>query len=559
MRPSILTQWEPLLVRFFSGRATLATGSSRRVRPAAALLALLSCACGGPTAGPGGGTGGENGGGTPGPAPGQGIDYTFESLDVSSLATQSASWCTPPAFEPSGYSGLDRETLANVLADYMTGWMTPFHETLLGLNEVSLFNSFFEVGMATVLTDCDEITDEDLEALPPSDGQWIDPDVQHDSRQSIIDAVMDAEVLAEGDEVVIVVRQCEGCVDGLAAHPVYITARMTSDGVLTAKVELGEARLWARTLYVTPDAAVAHGPLGELTAWQADVGAASSEDTGVVPDIQGTLTQVIRKDNAGGMSATLGVSSLYFEAQPGTENNVRGQASEGCIGGHFGISAATSEAQVALEIGHFELTVPGTVNCDVSECGEPERTQDWVYSLGGLSLTAEQPGPAELDNLRIGIETRAASTARVGQNEFARGGIGKLGNGGKLGITVDETAGGYLVSFQPALSLGGAMTISAFSDQLRMNLPDWLADEVFDVTFGGDPKASVFVPAREACGASTPAPARRDVRIQQGTLRAERSTGPLIAEAGSCVGKTLSSESLLVSTSDWVDIGYSCP
>lgn len=30
-------------------------------------------------------------------------------------------------------------TLANILADYTSGWMVPLHESLLGLNEVDLF------------------------------------------------------------------------------------------------------------------------------------------------------------------------------------------------------------------------------------------------------------------------------------------------------------------------------------------------------------------------------------------------------------------------------------
>lgn len=534
------------MVRFTPRRAALAP-----------LLAAFLGACGG-TTDPGTGNGADSSH-TPGPAPGQGIDYTFESLDVSSLATQSENWCTPPAFEPAGYSGLTQETLAEVLADYMTGWMTPFHDTLLGLNEASLFDSFFEVGMAASLSDCDDIEDEDLEALPPSDAEWTDPQLQNDARVDIVEAIMDAEVLSEGDEVVLVIRECEGCAEGLAVHPLYITARMTSDGVLTAKVELGEGRLWSRTLYVTPDAAVMHGTLGEVSAWTADVLAATPDAEDTAPDVQGTITQVIRKDNAGGMSATLGIASLYFQAQPGQADNVRGQALEDCIGGHFGISAATSQAQAALELGDFELTIPGSVNCDVSECGEPERTEDWVYTLGGLSVTAEQPGPAEPDNLRIGIQTQSASSARVGANEFARGGLGKLGNGGKMGVSVDKTTGGFLVSFEPALNLGGAMTISTFSEHLRMNLPDWLADEVFDVTFGGDPKASVFVPSRETCEAPHVAPLRRNVHIQQGTFRVERATGELVAGPGSCVGKTLSSESLLASTSDWVDVGYTCP
>ena len=108
------------------------------------------------------------------------------------------------------------------------------------------------------------------------------------------------------------------------------------------------------------------------------------------------------------------------------------------------------------------------------------------------------------------------------------------------------------------------MTITTFSDQLRMNLPEWLQNEIFDVTFGGDPKAQIFVPARAPCSLVSseddpPEPARRDVEITQGTLQVTRASDELTAGPGTCVGKTSRFEDTLALTSDWVDVGYSCP
>lgn len=506
------------------------------------------------------GDGTSNGGDSK--APGEGIDFTFGSLDVPALPEQSENWCVPPAFEPAGFSGLDQATLAEVFADYVTGWMTPLHESLLGLNEVDLWDSVFEMIFASYQTDCDWNEDADLEAFPPPDGELLDPTEQMQVRDDVRQAILNAEVLSEGDAVRLVLRECESCAEGLASHPLFLTARMTNDGVLVAEVDLGHGQAWSRTLYVTPDAAVVQASLAQYSTWSADVTAATPDTDAIAPHIEGTVTAVIRKDNAGGISATVGVSDLSFDAQPGQAETVRGRVLDDCVGFHFGLSGGSGEAQWAWELGNFELTVPGAVNCAVPECGTAEREQDWVYTLGGVSATAEQPGPVEPENLRLQVVAQSASRARVGQNEFARGGIGKLGEGGRLGLSVDKTAEGFWVTFNPALELGGAMTITAFSEQLRMNLPDWLQNEIFDVTFGGDPRAQVFVPAREPCAEypeydPTPPP-RRSVQVVSGELRATRNNGDLFAGPGTCVGVTLAAQETLTLTSDWIEAGYAC-
>ncbi len=497
------------------------------------------------------------------PAPGQDIDYSFESLDVSTLDVQSRSWCAPPAFTPAGYSGLDRQTFAEVLGDYTSGWMTPLHESLLGLNEVDVWDSLFETVFAATDTRCDWNEDEDLEFLPPSGGELLDPRNQEEVRNDVIDAILNAEELESGDTLRLALRTCPGCAEGLAQHPLFITARITTDGVLKVELGLGQNSGWVQTLYITPDAAVVQAPLGGYMTWEREVRDATPDSGGSLPDIQGVLTAVIRKDNAGGTSATVGIDSLSFDTQPGDPDSVRGSAAGDCIGFHVGISGASKEAQLAASFGHFELTVPGSVNCDASECGPKERTEDWVYELGGVYATVEQPGPDDPNNLYLNVVAQKASTARVGADEFARGGIGDQGRGGHLGLSVDKTPEGFLVSFQPALTMGGAMTISSFSDQLKMNLPDWLNDEIFDLTFGGDPQAQIFVPAREPCSTEYPyedpiEPARRTLEVRAGTLTATRSGGELVAVPGTCVGRTLLPENSLERTSDWADFGFAC-
>src|SRR5690606_31679234 len=108
-----------------------------------------------------------------------------------------------------------------------------------------------------------------------------------------------------------------------------------------------------------------------------------------------------------------------------------------------------------------------------------------------------QPNAASDTELMLEIESKVASRASVGGEVYASGGPGPRGQGGRIGLTVDNQEMGYVVTFSPPLSFGGAMTLSKFSEQTRLLLPGWLQDEIFDISFGGDPAASIFVPHRD--------------------------------------------------------------
>jgi hypothetical protein len=62
-----------------------------------------------------------------------------------------------------------------------------------------------------------------------------------------------------------------------------------------------------------------------------------------------------------------------------------------------------------------------------------------------------------------------------------------------------------LVTFEPALDIKLALMLNKLSDSLRVDLPDWLSDQIFEVMLGGAAKPSVLVPAPvcDAFGGST--------------------------------------------------------
>jgi hypothetical protein len=100
--------------------------------------------------------------------------------------------------------------------------------------------------------------------------------------------------------------------------------------------------------------------------------------------------------------------------------------------------------------------------------------------------------------------------------------------------------------------------ISNFSEEMRLELPTWLQDEIFDVTFGGSPRASVFVPVRQLCpedGPDPPEPLRRPVEIREGTFSLTSGQGTETVAAGQCIGASLENESTYALTSDWWEPG----
>lgn len=103
--------------------------------------------------------------------------------------------------------------------------------------------------------------------------------------------------------------------------------------------------------------------------------------------------------------------------------------------------------------------------------------------------------------------------------------------------------------------------LSQFSEEMQLTLPAWLNDEIFDLSFGGDPVPSIRVPLREACPESgtTTIPGRREVEITNGSGTLTVGGGRVLAGAtGQCVGQSLDDSTTFDLTSDFWDAGFVC-
>lgn len=217
-------------------------------------------------------------------------------------------------------------------------------------------------------------------------------------------------------------------------------------------------------------------------------------------------------------------------------------------------------ARFEAEFGDLTVVVPGSTQCPGEmSCGPKERTGPFEYQLAGLSADLVQPPSESPEAFTLDVKTTGESTGSVAGDVFERGGLGKGGKGGSTLASVTESTEGFLVTFSPALDMGGALAISSFSEEMRLTLPDWLSDEIFDVTFGGDPVPSVLVPHRELCqaGMITSVP-RREMEIMNGQLNISAGERQLSASAGQCFGRSLSDPEMFERTSDFWDIGFVC-
>jgi hypothetical protein len=129
------------------------------------------------------------------------------------------------------------------------------------------------------------------------------------------------------------------------------------------------------------------------------------------------------------------------------------------------------------------------------------------------------------------------STSRVALNNDPLGTLDvNPNNGRKLTMSFKKTAEGTLVTFDPALDIKLAMMLNKLSDSLRVDMPDWLSDEIFDVMLGGAAKPSVLVPAA-TCDANGNLTSKNQLKVVTGNLSMSSSSlsSPVTVAAGMCL------------------------
>lgn len=452
---------------------------------------------------------------------------------------------------------LTKSELVTLLSDQLVSWMTPLHAGLLELNDAGILRAWVEVVSGVVVESCRQ--EQNYDILPPNEA-LIDPVQQANVRSDFAEFLSNAVEISSGEVLRLSFHECASCSEPVGRAPTYWTVRRTKSGTLLIEVELEEGRPWTKKVTISPNELTLQAELEPLTDWAATASEAAREGRTDYTRSKGTLTAGMRRDEQGRLSGSLGVRGFRLAAHEGEPNQTALSSASDCIGFEAKMAPKTEGSKLDADFGDLSLVVPGSSHCpNETSCGPKERTGPFEYELAGLSANFVQPSSTSAELFTLDVETRGESTGSVAGDVFGRGGLGKGGKGGSSLASVTESTEGYLITFSPALDMGGALAISSFSEEMRLTLPDWLSDEVFDLTFGGDPVPSILVPYRELCpeGAFTSVP-RREVEIMNGQLQIVAGDRVLSASAGQCFGESLADPETFEHTSDFWDIGFTC-
>jgi hypothetical protein len=324
------------------------------------------------------------------------------------------------------------------------------------------------------------------------------------------------------------------CAQKLTQYPVRFLVTANADGSLNVALLIGEARHNPATAVLGPQRLSLRANLAEvLDVIRLYTDAQDQQD---LPErlggvVAGTIEKRAESDFAISASILEGFDLLVGQAK-GKPVAVTVQPTDPAA--LLTLNSLTNTLGCAANLGAVDVQIAGTAVCDDS-CGQSEQTGTFSGHLGGVTsqFTLSQ-GATELTFSALGL---GSDTSFVALNNNRLGTLDvNPNNGRKLSVTFKKTAGGTLVTFDPALDLKLAMMLNKLSESLRVDMPAWLGDEIFDVLLGGDPKPSVLIPAPTCDAYGTPV-SKSEVEVVTGTLSLAATSlpTPVTVTAGMCL------------------------
>jgi hypothetical protein len=198
------------------------------------------------------------------------------------------------------------------------------------------------------------------------------------------------------------------------------------------------------------------------------------------------------------------------------------------------LNSATNTLGYSVNLGAIDGSVAGAAVCN-SKCGSTEKDGTFSGHFGGYSLnTSVSKGATELTVSNVGLGN---DTSYVALNNDRLGSLDvNANNGRKFSMNFKKTDGGTLVTFEPALDIKLALMLNKLSDSMRVDMPSWLSDEIFEVMLGGAAKPSVLIPA-PACDSNGNATTKSQLKVVTGelTLSSTSLSSKVDVAAGMCV------------------------
>jgi hypothetical protein len=377
---------------------------------------------------------------------------------------------------------------------------------------------------------------------PKSATQALD-DLMHQIAQEAREHVFRDEFVErqDGNQVIYKVDPASACgtdnptcVEKLTTNPLRFAVTANTDGSLNVSLLVGLAQHTPATALLGSNRLSLRVDLAEaLAAVRLYV---DPEDQADLPEhLVGVVEGAIDKRGPGDFAITSTIVEkldLMVGQAKGKPVAVTVQPSAPTT--QLTINSLTNVLGLSANLGAVDVAVAGAAVCDDS-CGTQEQTGTFSGHLGGLTgAVSVTRGAQELSVAGLGL---GSDTSFVSINDGRLGALDvNAQNGRKVTVTFKQTAEGTLVTFDPALDIKLAMTLNKLSDTLRVDMPEWLNDEIFDVMLGGGAKPSVLIPAA-TCDAYGNATTKDQLKVASGTLTLKESSlpSPVTVAAGMCL------------------------
>jgi hypothetical protein len=346
--------------------------------------------------------------------------------------------------------------------------------------------------------------------------------------------------IADGNQVVYKIDPAAACgmnttcIDKLTRNPVRFVVTANTSDTLNVSLLVGEARYNPGTALLSPQKISARVDLAEsMKAVRLFVDA---ED---VQDLPERLTGVIAGAIEKRAESDFAISGSVVEKFDLLVGQAKGKPVAVTVlpsdpAGQVTINSLTNTLGYSANLGAVDVLVAGAAVCS-DQCGTKEQAGTFSGHLGGLtSQFTLTKGATELTFSGVGLGNDTSYVALNGDR------LGTLdvnpGNGRTLTVSFKKTAEGTLVSFDPALDIKLAMMLNKLSESLRVDMPDWLSNEIFDVMLGGAAKPSVLVPAPTCDVYGTPT-SKNELKVTTGelTLTSSSLATPVAVPAGMCL------------------------
>jgi hypothetical protein len=324
------------------------------------------------------------------------------------------------------------------------------------------------------------------------------------------------------------------CMDKLTANPLRFLVTANSDDTLNVSLLVGEARRAPAAAVLGPKTLSVRVNLAEaMEAVRPFLTAADQKDlpehlSGV---IGGSLEKRADYDFAISTSVVEKFDLLVGQAK-GKPVAVTVLPSNPTA--LLTLNSVTNTLGYAANLGAVDVQVAGAAVCDDS-CGTKEKTGTFSGHLGGFTGEfSTRKAATDLTFSGLGI---GSDSSNVTLNGDALGTLDvNPNNGRKLSVTFKKTTEGTLVTFDPALDIKLAMMLNKLSESLRVDMPEWLSNEIFDVMLGGAAKPSVLLPAA-TCDVYGEVTSKSQVKVVTGNLSLSSSSlpSPVSVPASMCL------------------------